>query len=182
MTSEAKKISITLVPGLEDMIQDLAEQRYGADARGEPVEVNLETLLPDLVNEGLVADLQAPAWPEATGVEFGPGEAGPDTDVRAAVEEAERQLSDPKVELPLEVRPEGPGVNEPEGEKLPTFEELTGNGRVHPDAVSWAKGNPSREAALVETCLGLHPALWGLNNMPRMVERTYNARTQGSDV
>lgn len=181
------KIEIEITDGLAEMIQRLAGQMFGEDATRDSVADNLPLLLPDLVGNALAGDILPeserqvgdPDLEEA--LQFGPGEDAPDPDLRAAVEAAEREMSDPKVQMPtLDVHPSGPVMVEPE--PLPSFEEISKDKRIHPDVVAWAKGHPGKEAAMVETLLGLHPNLWELSQVMKMCERTFDARSAGNDV
>lgn len=196
MRDEDKERLVQIVERLDVQIQRLAIQMYGTNAIEDSPAYNLSLLLPDLLENALAGDVlpegevggttpggTTPGDPDLAGaLGFGPGEDSVDPAIRSAIDDATREIEDPKVELEnLEVR-EVPAPLRDDVGTLPPFEEFVKDKRVHPDAIAWAKGSPSKEAALVETLLGLHEGLWGITQVPKMCERTYEARTARADT
>lgn len=185
MSERGRAIEFILVPGLEEKIRRLAEDQFGESSKTDTTEQLIALLLPDLIENALAGDMVQVPDPEGEPTEevFHSARDQEDelpSEVRAALDAAVKAQENPNVEVPLEVREDAmPPLTEPPG--LPSFEEFSKDKRIHPDAVTWAKGSPARENALIETCLGMPPGMWGISKMPQLVERTYNLRYLSTD-
>lgn len=171
-----KEITIVLVPGLEPRIRELAHAMTIENIdtpNPSSVEELLSLLLPDLITNALAGDMTMPdpGPPDETIAERL-------QDIGTIIQEAERQAETPEVRETL-VQQE-PAANDGEKEvEAPTFAELCAMAEIHSEAVNWAKGNPSKEAALIETCVSLPTNMWSWKKVLELAERTYEMRAGG---
>ncbi len=172
---DGKEITVVLTPGLEELIRALGVEMFGESSLRDPIEHVVALLLPDLVKNAMAGDLlltqDDPDPPDETGSERLDG-------IAELIAEAEKQAGTPEVvETLIQQAPSPEAANEEV--KVPSFDELCRMAEIHPDAVAWAKGNPSKEAALIETCIGMPTDMWSWSKMLGLAERTYNMRMGG---
>ena len=167
------EVTIILAPGLEEKARQLAHALTIENIDSpEPSTIGelISLLLPDLITNALAGDmltLEEPGPPDET------SDARME-DISKAILEAEQKAETPEVMETLTQSAPEP-EEEPEAE-VPSFSELCAMAEIHSDAVSWAKGNPSKEAALIETCVSLPTNMWSWSKVLELAERTYQMR------
>lgn len=180
------KQTIHVVPGLEEKVRRLAHAMTLENIdTPNPTSIGdlISMMLPDLVDNALAGDMSF----EAARTDNLPdthAEEETDPDIQAAVAEATKSVEQADASLgTLEMAEAPPGHDVVEEKPGLTFSQLESGhaGEVYLPALEWAKGNPLKERALLETCLGLPPGVWGWKKTLELAERTFNMRDGGDD-
>ena len=177
---ELKEVTIRVTEETEGLIRNCAGRLYGEEVKQEPLGEVITNFLPDLLQDALNGETMISNLCSNLGHTTDQSEETPEPpmtpeEIHREVEAVATQVEEPDVTIPLEVSDTEPVVEEVEPAP-PTLDEILSQPegqQINNRALTWAKGNPSKEAALAETLWQLPSALWSMARVRNLAERTY---------